>query len=185
MSTNYTSESETRMKKTIEAFQKDLSRIRTGRATPSILDGVKADCYGTPTPLNQVAAIAVPDPKQLTVAPWDKSLLSEIEKAIQSADLGLNPVRDREMIRLPIPQLTEERRKELAKQCAKTGEEAKIAIRNIRRDLNESIKKAEKAKELTEDDCRKEQDYVQKVTDKYIREIDEIAAKKEKDIMSV
>jgi ribosome recycling factor len=149
------------------------------------LDSVRVDYYGTPTPLNQVAAIAIPDPRMIIVTPWDKSQVAAVEKAIQIADLGLNPQRDGNLIRLPIPPLTEERRKEMAKRCSKIAEESKVAIRNIRRDLNESLKKAEKNKEITEDENRRDQDIVQKSTDKFIKQIDEILAEKEKEIMSV
>jgi ribosome recycling factor len=185
MSHNFGPETESKMLKSVEAIQKELSHIRTGRATPTLLDGIKVESYGTLTPLKQVAAIAVPDPKTVTISPWDKSLMAAIEKAIQTSNLGLNPLRDKNMFRLPIPPLTEERRKELVKQCSKICEEGKVAIRNIRRDENEAIKKAEKDKTLTEDECRKEQENIQKITDKLIKQVDEIFSKKEKGIMSI
>lgn len=185
MSENYGRDAETKMKKSIEALQKDLAKVRTGRATPALLDGIRVESYGTLSPLNQIAAIATPDPKLITVSPWDKSLLSAVEKAIQASGLGLTPVRDKNIIRLPIPPLTEERRKILSKQCAKTCEESKISIRNIRREINETIKKAEKDKGLPQDDSRKEQDNIQKIVDDFIKQIDDIFKNKEKEIMSV
>lgn len=185
MSKNFMPETDAKMKKTIDSLQKDLSRIRTGRATPSILDGIRVECYGTLTPLSQVAAIAVPDPKSITISPWDKNLISDIEKAIQTSDIGLNPIKDKNLIRLPIPPLTEERRKELVKQCSKICEDSKISLRNIRRDINELIKKSEKNKEVTEDESRKEQDNVQKATDKYVKQVDDILKNKENEIMVI
>ncbi len=181
----YTDDAENRMGKSIDSLNKDLSKIRTGRATPAILDGLKVDAYGTPTPINQVAAIAVPDPKLVTVSPWDKSLLDAVEKAIQVSNLGLTPIKDKGIIRLPIPSLTEDRRKELAKQCSRTCEDSKISIRNIRRDINDNIKKDQKNKELSEDESKKEQDNIQKIVNKFIEQIDTIGTNKEKDIMSV
>ncbi len=185
MAKSFGPDTENKMKKSLESFQKELSHIRTGRATPALLDGVRVESYGQQLPLKQVAAIAVPDPKSITISPWDKGQIGAIEKAIQASDLGLNPIRDKNVIRLPIPPLTEERRKELAKQCAKIAEDAKVAVRNIRRDINEAIKKAEKAKEITEDESRKEQDLVQVATDRFIKQVDEILKIKEKEIMAV
>jgi len=185
MSMNFSVETENRMKKSLETLQKELSRIRTGRATPALLDGIRVDSYGTAVPLNQVAAIAVPDPRLITVSPWDKNLLSAVEKAILASDIGLTPLRDKNIIRLPIPSLTEERRKELVKQCSKICEENKVAVRNVRRDMNEEIKKAEKNKGITEDDRKREEQAVQKTTDRFIKQIDDILASKEKEIMAV
>jgi len=185
MAKSFVPDAESKMKKSIEAFQKELSHVRTGRATPALLDGVRVENYGSVVPLKQVAAIAVPDPKSITITPWDKNLIGAVEKAIQTSDLGLNPIRDKNVIRLPIPPLNEERRKDLARQCAKIAEDAKVSVRNVRRDINEAVKKSEKAKELTEDESRKEQDAVQAATDRYIKQIDEILKTKEKEIMSV
>ncbi|NLE02489.1 MAG: ribosome recycling factor [Fibrobacter sp.] len=179
------SETNQRMTKAIDSFKKDLSRIRAGRATPALLDGISVDYYGSPMPVNQVANISVPDARMVIVQPWEKSMLTAIEKAIQVSDLGLNPQNDGNLIRLPIPPLSEERRKDLFKNCKKTGEESKVGIRNIRRDSNEKIKKAEKDKAITQDESKKAQDEVQKLTDKYIKIVEELLVHKEKEIMEV
>lgn len=176
---------EMKMDKAIESFKVELATIRTGRAHVSLLDRVMVDYYGTPTPVNQVANVSAPEPRLLLVQPWEKSLLSAIEKAIQKSDLGLSPNNDGVVIRLNIPQLTEERRHELVKTVNKRAEESKIAIRNIRRDANESIKKLGKDKTITEDDDKKVRTDMQKLTDKKITEIDEIKDRKEKEVMSV
>lgn len=172
-----------RMEGAINYFQEELKSLRTGRATPAILESVKVLYYGTPTPVNQVANIMVPDPTLLIVQPWDPSLLMEIEKAIRKADLGLNPINDGKTLKIPIPPLTEERRKELSKKAKEMSEGAKNAIRNIRRDGNEQIKKSEKDKKISEDDRDKGLEEIQKLTDDSIKKIEEILKKKEKEIL--
>jgi ribosome recycling factor len=176
---------EAKMDKTIESLKKDLASIRTGRASTTLLDRISVDYYGTPTPVKQVANVSAPEPRLITIVPWERKMLAIIEKAILKSDLGLNPNNDGTMIRLEIPQLTEERRKELSKKVGKDAEEAKVAIRNIRRDVNEAIKKMEKKKEITEDDSKEAQENIQKLTDKKIKAVDEIKAKKEKEVMEV
>ena len=179
------SREEARMDKTIESLKHEFASVRTGRAHTSLLDSVMVDYYGAPTPVNQVANVSAPDPRMILIAPWDKTLIGAIEKAILTSDLGLNPNNDGESIRLAIPQLTEDRRKELAKVVSKKAEDAKVAIRNIRRDANDAIKKEEKAKTITEDVSKDGQDQVQKLTDKKIKLIYEPRDTKEKDVMSV
>ncbi len=174
-----------RMGKSVEAYRAEIARVRTGKATTALLDGIKVNYYGNPTPLNQVANLTVLDPHTLAITPWDKSVIQEIDKAIQSADLGLNPINDGTNIKVPIPPLTEERRKELVKLVKKYAEDAKIAIRNVRRDANEHLKKSEKEKEISEDERDKLLEEVQKLTDEHIKEIDEITDLKEKEIMEV
>lgn len=174
-----------RMSKAIQAYTRELASIRAGRASASLLDRVQVDYYGAPTPVNQLAGISVPEARLLVIQPYDKTILGEIEKAILKSDLGLNPSNDGSIIRIAIPQLTEERRKELAKQVKKEAEEAKIAIRNIRRDGNEDLKKLEKNGEITEDDLRGYSDDIQKLTDENIVKIDQITKDKEKEIMEV
>ncbi len=176
---------EERMDKTIESFKKDLSSIRTGRASTALLDRVMVEYYGTPTPVKQVANVSAPEPRLITIVPWEKKMLGDIEKAILISDLGLNPNNDGAMIRLEIPQLTEERRKDLTKKVNKHAEEAKVVIRNVRRDANEAIKKMEKGKQITEDESKKAQTDMQKLTDKKIKVIDEMKDKKEKEVMEV
>ena len=176
---------EARMDKTIEALKHEFANVRTGRAHTSLLDSVMVDYYGSPTPVNQVANVSAPDPRMILIAPWDKTMIGAIEKAILTSDLGLNPNNDGDSIRLAIPQLTEERRKELVKVVSKKAEDAKVAIRNIRRDANDAIKKEEKAKTITEDVSKDGQEQVQKLTDKKIKVIDELRDTKEKDVMSV
>ena len=173
------------MDKTIEALKHEFSTIRAGRANAQMLDKIRVDYYGTPTPINQVGSISVPEPRTLMINPWDKSAMKDIETAIRNSDLGLNPTNDGEVIRLNVPALTEERRKELCKQAKKASEEFKVRIRNERRDANDKLKKLEKEGEITEDDLKKAQDNVQKMTDKYIKEIDTLLDIKEKDIMAV
>jgi ribosome recycling factor len=175
----------TRMEKALESLEKDLSRLRTGRASAALIEGVQADYYGTPTPLNQLASISVPDSRTITIQPWDRGAFSAVEKAILKSDLGLNPVNDGKVIRINIPSLTEERRKDLAKVAKKYSEEAKIAIRNIRRDANEALKKRKNDKAITEDDMRKGQDEIQKITDAHIARADAILGDKEKEIMEI
>lgn len=178
-------EMEYKMERSLAALHKELSRIRTGRASLALLDGITIDYYGTPTPLNQVATLAVPESRLMTIQPWDTSQIGVIEKAIQRSELGLTPVNDGKMIRLAIPPLTEERRKELVKQVRKIGEETKIALRNVRREGNESLKAREKAKDISEDDCRRGQDQVQKITDRFIAKVDETLSAKEHEVMEV
>ena len=175
-------EFEGKMKKTCDALTAQLATIRAGRANAAVLEQIQVDYYGTPTPINQVASIGTPDPRSLVVQPWDASALKGIEKAILASDLGINPQNDGRMLRLVFPPLTEERRKELVKQTKKYGEESKIAIRNIRRDAIEKLKKQQKSSELTEDDYRVAEKDVQKLTDDYIKQIDAISDKKEKEL---
>ena len=176
---------ESRMQKAVDRLVTDYSEIRAGRANPNVLDKVMVDYYGTPTPINQVGSVSVAEARILVIQPWDKGLLNPIMKAIQSSDIGINPQNDGNVIRLTFPQLTEERRKELAKGISKRGEEAKIAVRNIRRDEMDVLKKAKKSNELTEDDLRDEEEKLQKLTNKICKQIDEIASNKTKEIMSV
>ncbi|MDO7905799.1 ribosome recycling factor [Paenibacillus sp. JX-17] len=175
---------EERMEKAILALKRDLATLRAGRATPSLLDRVQVEYYGAPTPINQLANINTPDSRTLMIQPWDKSSLNDIERAIMKSDLGLTPANDGTAIRLSIPPLTEERRSDLVKQSKKFGEEAKVAIRNIRRDANDDIKKMEKT-DISEDESRRHQEDVQKTTDKFIAEVDKVLAAKEKEIMEV
>ncbi|NLZ93388.1 MAG: ribosome recycling factor [Firmicutes bacterium] len=174
-----------RMEKAVSALKKDLATLRAGRATPALLDKIMVEYYGTPTPINQLASISTPEPRLLVIQPWDKNVVPEIERAIIKSDLGLNPISDGSIIRLPIPQLTEERRKELVKTCKKKAEEGRVAIRNIRRDANDSLKRLEKESSITEDELHKAQDEVQKLTDKMVGEVDKILAEKEKEIMEI
>jgi len=172
-----------KMDSSLDVFRKNLGGIRTGRASASILDGISVDYYVTPTPLKQVATISIPESRLIAVQPWDVSILKEIEKTILASDLGLTPNNDGKIIRLPIPSLTQERRKELVKIVKRVTEDAKIAVRNIRREGNEQLKKAEKAKNVTEDECRKGVDEIQKITDDCIKNVDEISNKKEKEVL--
>ncbi|EGL83726.1 Ribosome-recycling factor [Caldalkalibacillus thermarum TA2.A1] len=174
-----------RMDKAVNQLKTELASLRAGRATPALLDKVYVDYYGTQTPVNQLANISAPEPRLLTIQPWDKSALDAIEKAILKSELGLTPNNDGNIIRITIPALTEERRQELVKMVKKYGEDAKVAIRNIRRDANESIKKIEKEGGISEDESRRYQDTVQKATDEHIAQVDQIIAKKEKEIMEV
>ena len=176
---------EERLEKSIAALKREFGSLRAGRATPSLLDKVMVDYYGTPTPVNQVAKVSVPEPRMIMITPWEKSLMHDIEKAIMKSDLGLSPNSDGTAIRLSIPQLTQERRQELVKTVGKKTEEVKVAIRNIRRDGNDAIKKLEKAKEITDDDSDKGQESVQKLVDKYIKTVDTLREAKEKEIMEV
>ena len=178
-------EAEERMEKALGALDRDFAKLRTGRATTALVDGLKADYYGTPTPISQMASVAVPDSRTLTIQPWDKGGLGAIEKAILKSDLGLTPINDGKIIRISIPPLTEERRKELVKVARKYGEESKVAVRNVRRDVNDSLKKAEKNKEITEDELKKATDEVQKLTDRYVGDVDSKCASKEKEIMEI
>ncbi|HDZ11561.1 MAG TPA: ribosome recycling factor [Bacteroidetes bacterium] len=185
MKSRFYQDAEMRMRKSLEAIQSEMAKIRTGKATTSLLDMIKVNYYGSQVPLKQVANITVPEPRLLSVQPWEKNLIPEIEKAILKSDLGLNPSNDGKTIRIPFPQLTEERRKELVKLVKKMAEEGRIAVRNIRRDVNEHIKKAQKNHELTEDQEHDELDEIQKLTDEYIEKIVKILAEKEKEIMEV
>ena len=173
------------MEKTISSLKKEFASVRAGRANPSLLDRITVDYYGTPTPLNQLSNISAPEPRLLVIQPYDSNSIADIEREILKSDLGLNPSNDGKIIRLAIPQLTEERRKELSKLVKKYGEEAKIAVRNIRRDSNDELKKAEKDKLITEDDLKLGQDEVQKVTDEFSKKIDELVDQKIKEIMEV
>lgn len=176
---------EERMKKTLSAVKSEFASLRAGRATPALLDKVMVEYYGSLVPVNQVGNISVPEPRMILIQPWEKPMLHEIEKAITRSDLGLSPNNDGTVIRLNIPQLTEERRTDLVKTLNKRAEESKVSVRNIRRDANEAIKKLEKAKSITEDDAKKAQEDIQKIVDKYIKEIDIARAEKEKEIMEV
>ncbi len=176
---------ETKMTKTLANLDSEFASIRAGRANPHVLDKIKVDYYGTPTPIQQVGNVSVPEPRMLQIAPWDKSLLKAVEKAILTSDIGINPSNDGTVIRLIFPELTEERRKDLAKDVKKKGEAAKVAIRNIRRDANDTFKKMNKANELTEDDQKELENKLQKLTDKFIADIDKSVDEKTKDIMKV
>ncbi|MEM1503345.1 ribosome recycling factor [Domibacillus sp. 8LH] len=185
MSQEVMNQSKERMDKAISAFNRELASIRAGRASANVLDRITIDYYGAPTPINQLASINIPEARLLVITPYDKSSMGDIEKAILKSDLGLTPSNDGSVIRLNFPALTEERRKELAKLVKKEAEEAKVAIRNIRRDANDDLKKGEKNGDLTEDDLRGYTEDVQKQTDNYIRKVDEIAKEKEQEIMEV
>ena len=185
MINDITSESEDGMKKAVESFKRDLQKIRTGRANASMLDGIKVDYYGTPTPVNQVSTVQVVDARLITVKPWEKNMIPVIDKAIRASDLGINPVADAELVRLPIPPLTQERRKDLAKAVGKQTEEARVAVRAARRDAMDMIKDAEKDKQISEDERKQGEKKIQELTDKYIAMIDDIAKAKEKEIMEL
>jgi len=173
------------MTKALESFKRDLSKVRTGRASLSLLDDVKVDYYGTPTPLNQVGSMAVPEPRLITIQPWEKNLIGEIEKAILKADLGLNPNSDGQVIRLAFPPLTEERRKDMVKQVKRMGEDAKVGIRNVRRESNDTLKKLEKDKDITEDELKRGEKEIQDVTDEFVSRVDKVIEEKEKDLMEI
>ncbi len=176
---------EEKMKKSIDALSRDLAAIRAGRANPAVLDRITVEYYGVQTPLGQVANISTPDPRTLSIQPWDPSLLKAIQKAIQVSDLGINPQNDGKVIRLAFPPLTAERRKELVKQVSKTGEDYKVALRNIRRDAIDKFKSANKKNEMTEDELHESEDDIQKLTDKHVKEIDTLVAKKSKELTEV
>ena len=178
-------QAEENMEKALDSLHYEMARIRTGRANPQILDPVRVDYYGAQTPLNQLASISTPEANQLLVKPYDKSAIKEVEKAIQAANLGLNPNNEGDQLRIVLPKLNEERRKQLVKQTKEIAEEARVKIRNARREANDAIKKLEKQKELTEDDSKEYQEDVQKLTDKYIAKVDESLKNKEEDLMSV
>jgi ribosome recycling factor len=176
---------ERRMNSTLEILRKDLSSIRTGRASLAILDGVKVDYYGTDTPLSQVATLSIPEPSLIVVQPWDPGNIEAIEKAVLRADLGLNPSNDGKVVRLPIPPLTEERRKQLARKVSKIGEECKTALRQVRRDGNEQIKSLEKSKTVSQDDEHRALDAIQKLTDQFSKSVDDLVKKKEQEILEI
>ena len=176
---------EEKMKKTISVFEENLSEVRAGRANPNILNKITVDYYGVPTPINQMAGVSVPEPRMIVIQPWDMSMLKEIEKAINLAEIGINPNNDGKVIRFAFPELTEERRKDLVKEIRKTAEEAKVAIRAIRREGIDTAKAAQKNSELTEDELDQAEDKIQKMTDAKIAQIDELLNKKEKEIMTV
>ena len=178
-------EYESKMQKSISVLEGQCNAVRAGRASAAVLDPISISYYGTPTPIKNVATIASPDPRSLTITPYDSGILAEIEKAILASDLGINPQNDGKMIRLGFPQLTEERRKELARQVKKYGEDCKISIRNIRRDAVEFFKKQQKASEITEDDLKNTERDLQKLTDKFTKEADDLSAKKEKDLSAL
>ena len=178
-------DSEDRMDKALGALDRDFSRLRTGRASTGLVDNIKVDYYGTPTPISQLASVAIPDSRTITIQPWDRGAFAGVEKAILKSDLGLTPVNDGKIIRISIPPLTEDRRKELGKLARKSGEEAKVAVRNVRRDANDQLKKLEKDKAISEDELKKATDDVQKLTDKYVAKVDEKCAAKEKEIMDL
>jgi ribosome recycling factor len=176
---------EQKMQKSLEALKHDLGKIRTGRAHTGILDHVQVDYYGSPMPINQVANLTLLDARTIGVQPWEKNMLAKVEKAIREADLGLNPATQGDVIRVPMPALTEERRKELIKVVKHEGESAKVAVRNLRRDANAHLKEVLKKKEISEDDERRAQEDIQKLTDRYVAEVDKLLAEKEKDLMAV
>jgi len=178
-------DTETRMGKSVDSLRTELTKIRTGRAHPSLLDQIRVDYYGTDTPINQVANVTVEDSRTLAVAPWEKQMVSVVEKAIINSGLGLNPSTAGNLIRIPMPPLTEERRRELVKVVKSEGENTKIAIRNIRRDANSDFKDLLKEKEISEDECRKAEDSIQKHTDKFVASVDEVIAGKEKELMEI
>ncbi len=179
------SETESNMKKTVEVVNKEFGSLRAGRATPSLLEKIAVNYYGTPTPISQMANISAPEARLLVIQPWDKTATPEIEKAIMKSDLGITPMSDGNVIRLSIPQLTKERRAELVKVIKKKAEDGRVAVRNLRRDANDGLKTRQKNGEISEDEQRRLQDEVQKLTDKYIKEIDELLSAKEKEIMTV
>lgn len=179
------SQCESKMQKDIEFLKKDFATIRTGKANPNILNGVSVEYYGVPTPINQIASISVPEPQAIVIKPYDKSILKAIEKAIQTADLGFNPLNNGEIVRIPIPALTEQTRKELVKEAKKVSENHKVVIRNLRRDAMEQLKKLEKDSLISEDELKRNSDKVQKLTDQYIAKIDAESKTKEQDIMSI
>ncbi|HHW28232.1 MAG TPA: ribosome recycling factor [Syntrophomonadaceae bacterium] len=178
-------QAESKMKKTVDLLIKDYATLRAGRATPALLDKVLVDYYGTPTPINQMATISAPEPRLLVIQPWDRNMLPQIEKAILKSDLGITPVSDGNVIRLSIPPLTEEKRKDLVKIVNKKAEEGRIAIRNLRREANDQIKAAEKKGDISEDSAKRYLDDIQDLTDKYIKNIDKVAEAKEKEIMEI
>jgi len=176
---------ESKMQKSIHALSADLAAMRSGRATPALLDKVMVECYGSMMPINQAATVTVPEPRMIVITPWDKSMLKAITKAIQTSELGLNPNSDGVCIRLNLPQMTEDRRKEMVKMVKKKVEEYRVVLRNLRRDANDAVKKLEKAKEITEDESKEAIDGIQKTTDKLIKELDAVGLQKEKEVMEI
>ncbi len=176
-------QTEQRMKKSIRALEEEFQTIRTGRASSAVFEKIKVDYYGNPTPLNQVATISIPEARLVVIQPWDKSVISEIEKAIQKSELSLNPMNDGKVIRINIPPLTEERRKEFVKVAKNAAEQARVAIRNIRRDANDEVKKSQKSSDISEDDEKRLEDSIQKLTDKYVEEVNNLLEEKEKEIL--
>ena len=185
MINDITTDAEDGMKKAVDSFKRDLQKIRTGRANTAMLDGIKVDYYGTPTPVNQVATVQVVDARLITVKPWEKNMIPVIEKAIRDANIGLNPMSDKDMVRVPVPALTEERRREIVKQVKQKGEEHKIAVRNERRDAKELIAAAQKDGDISEDEAKKALEKMQKETDEGVKKVDETVAAKEKEVMQV
>lgn len=179
------SEAKTAMDKAVKALKKEMSKVRTGRASTSLLDDVMVEYYGVPTPLSQVATLSTPEARLITVQPWEKNLIPDIEKAIFKADIGLTPSSDGQLIRLPVPALTEERRREMVKIIKRMAEDAKISVRNARRDANENLKMLEKEKEITEDDLKRSEKDVQQLTDEFVSTIDEVVQNKEEEVMAV
>jgi ribosome recycling factor len=179
------SEARTAMDKAVKSLKREMAKVRTGRASVSLLDDIKVDYYGVPTPLSQVATLSVPEARLITVQPWEKNLIPDIEKAIFKADLGLTPSSDGQLIRLPVPALTEERRREMVKIIKRMSEDAKISVRNARRDANETLKMLEKEKEITEDDLKRSEKDVQQLTDEFVGTIDAVVQGKEKEVMEV
>jgi len=173
------------MDKTIDALKRDFGKVRTGRASVTLLEDIQVDYYGNPTPINQVGTLAVPEPRLITIQPWEKKIIPDIQKAILKSDLGLNPDTDGQIIRIAIPPLTEERRREMAKMIKKMGEEAKIALRNLRRDANDKMKKMEKDKDLTKDDLKRGEKEIQELTDSYVKKVDDLVVGKEKEVMEI
>lgn len=182
---NVKTEAKNSMEKAIAALVNELKKVRTGRAQISMLDGIRVNYYGTPTPLNQVSAVSTPDAKTFMIAPWEAQMLKEIEAAIVKSDIGMTPINDGKVIRLKLPDLTEQRRKELVKQCHKLVEDSKVAIRMARRDANEALKKAQKDKAISEDESKRAQDEIQKLTDQYIEKADKLSQEKEKEILTI
>lgn len=178
-------DTEDRMSKAVGSLEKEFAKLRTGRATTALVDSIKADYYGTPTPISQMASVTVPDSRTITIQPWDKSGFSAVEKALLKSDLGLTPVNDGKIIRIAIPPLTEERRKELVKLARKYTEDAKVAVRNVRRDANDALKKMEKEKLISEDERKKSEEDVQKMTDKFVAQLDKVTSAKEKEILEI
>ncbi|MCE5243476.1 MAG: ribosome recycling factor, partial [Desulfobacteraceae bacterium] len=174
-----------RMNKAIDSLDQEFKRVRTGRASTALVDGIRVEYYGTPTPLNQLATMSVPEPRTITIQPWDSSIVNEVEKAIMKSELGLTPMSDGKIIRINIPVLTAERRKDLVKVIKKKAEEAKVAVRNIRRDVNEMIKELKSAKDISEDEQFRAQEEIQKITDDYIKKVDAVYSAKEKEILEI
>ncbi|TRO84069.1 ribosome recycling factor [Trichloromonas acetexigens] len=185
MTKDIVSKARSAMDKAIESLKKDFTKVRTGRASVSLLDDVRVDYYGTPTPLSQLGTLAIPEPRLITIQPWEKKLLPEIEKAIFKADLGLTPSSDGQLIRMAIPPLTEDRRKEMVKMLKRMVEDTKVAVRNVRRDANDAVKKLAKDKEISEDDAKRVEKEIQDLTDKFVAKADEVVAVKEKEVMEI